>query len=297
MSYQFKRKETVAEGLRRVARGQLDNALAEAADTSVPVAERVHAARKRGKKLRGLLRLVRPELGAVFKHENAVLRDAARQLAEARDAAVMLGTFERLAQTGTMQSRAEAIVRRALEARRDLAAGTPADLEPALARFVSDLQEVRERSQSWELDVDGFEAVAGGLEETYRRGRTALRHARRSRTIDDLHNWRKRVKYHLYHLRLLVPVWPTAIQARESETKRLSELLGEEHDLAVLRQTTNDLAELAGPGHLESLFTAVELRRDELQTQAFAAGTRLYAEKPSAFVKRVEHYWDAWQTE
>ena len=37
----------------------------------------------------------------------------------------------------------------------------------------------------------------------------------------------------------------------------------------------------------------VESRRRELQEEAFGYGARLYADKPSAFVARLEGWWDA----
>jgi hypothetical protein len=41
----------------------------------------------------------------------------------------------------------------------------------------------------------------------------------------------------------------------------------------------------------------VERRRDELQAEAFVLGAVLYADKPSAFVKRLKRLWNAKRTE
>ncbi|HKN40971.1 MAG TPA: CHAD domain-containing protein [Acidimicrobiia bacterium] len=59
--------------------------------------EAAHDARKRAKKLRALLRLVRPELGDdVYRRENRALRDAARRLSPVRDAWVLVETLDGL---------------------------------------------------------------------------------------------------------------------------------------------------------------------------------------------------------
>ena len=54
----------------------------------------MHQARKRFKELRALLRLVREPLGARFKLDNRRLRDVGRRLAESRDAAAMLESWD-----------------------------------------------------------------------------------------------------------------------------------------------------------------------------------------------------------
>ncbi len=59
--------------------------------------EAIHETRKALKRLRALVRLLREELGEQqFKREHAILRDAARRLAGARDAEVMVGTLDAL---------------------------------------------------------------------------------------------------------------------------------------------------------------------------------------------------------
>ena len=45
----------------------------------------------------------------------------------------------------------------------------------------------------------------------------------------------------------------------------------------------------AGP----EFFEAVARRRGELQDEAFALGARVYAEKPKAFVRRMDRLWNA----
>jgi hypothetical protein len=49
-------------------------------------------------------------------------------------------------------------------------------------------------------------------------------------------------------------------------------------------------------GDEPDLTGVVELRRAELQGEAFALGERLYAEKPVAYVRRLERLWSAQRT-
>ncbi|HEX6986240.1 MAG TPA: CHAD domain-containing protein, partial [Planctomycetaceae bacterium] len=103
MPYRLKRKESVADGVARAAREEAEKALAAVTGGGRPADERIHDARTRCKKLRGLLRLVRPHLGDLYREENARLRDAARPLSAVRDAAVVLKAFDELARGGRLE--------------------------------------------------------------------------------------------------------------------------------------------------------------------------------------------------
>jgi CHAD domain-containing protein len=150
------------------------------------------------------------------------------------------------------------------------------------------LVEARGRVEQWPLERDSFDAVAEGLERTYRRGRRDLRAARAEPSVEALHEWRKRVKELWYHHTLLRALWPPVMAAAGDEAHALADRLGDDHDLAVLADWVREYTE-AGP----ELFEEVERRRDALQAGAFELGARLYAEKPSAYVRRLGLLWDA----
>jgi inorganic triphosphatase YgiF len=60
MPFRLRRKKTVQKSVRRIALEQIDKAIREVLDDNVNRHEAVHQVRKRCKKLRGLIRLVRP---------------------------------------------------------------------------------------------------------------------------------------------------------------------------------------------------------------------------------------------
>ena len=86
------------------------------------------------------------------------------------------------------------------------------------------------------------------------------------------------------------------MRGHAEDAHRLADLLGDDHDLAVLRST---LVELDGqiPRDLDPVLGLIEHRRAQLQTEAMFLGERLYAEKPKAFVRRLRRYWRAWRNE
>jgi CHAD domain-containing protein len=53
-------------------------------------------------------------------------------------------------------------------------------------------------------------------------------------TVENFHEWRKRVKYYRYQLKLLRDFWKPVMEALRREAVKLSDDLGDDHDLAVL---------------------------------------------------------------
>jgi len=98
VAYRLRRDESLTRGIQRVARVELRKALDRlAGDPEGLQGETVHDVRKRCKKLRGLVRLVRPALGnKQYRRANHACRDAARELSDLRETEVMLQTFDRL---------------------------------------------------------------------------------------------------------------------------------------------------------------------------------------------------------
>jgi CHAD domain-containing protein len=282
--YRLKLSEPLPKEIARVGRGRIDEALDELrGKTESTPEEAVHEARKDMKKLRALLRLARGELGKdTLARENACFRDAARELAWTRDADVMLDTLASLDLPAGLGWELRKLVQA------QLARDGARDREAAASRAVAILTEARKRVDDWPLALDSFEAVAKGLERTYRRGRRAFKAALEEPTAEALHEWRKRVKDLWYEHTLLRELWAPVMTAAGDEAHELSDRLGDDHDLVVLAAWVR--------GHLDpdpDFSEAVIRRREQLQREAFALGERLYAEKPSAYMRRIEGLWNA----
>ncbi len=287
-AYRLKHHEQLPDEIVRAAHGRIDHALDElrGKTDSSPV-EAVHEARKDMKKIRALLRLVCGELGKQrFARENACFRDAARELAGARDSDVMLETLGSL----DLPAGLSLELRNAIQADRD--ADGAGDRDAAARSAVAILKQARNRVDDWPLERDSFKALSKGLRRTYGRGRRAFAAALEEPSTEALHEWRKRVKELWYHHTLLRTLWPAVMEAAGNEAHELSDRLGDDHDLAVLSAWVEEHAE----GEPE-LVEAVARCRAELQADAFALGARVYAEKPSGFVRRIRRLWDASRSE
>jgi len=295
MSYRFEPDEPIADGLRRIAAEQIDRALSELDDPNLPKDETVHQVRKRCKKLRGIIRLVRPGFGG-YRDANARFRDAARALSGVRDARVLLETYDHLMKRYDRQvnRRAFASIRAELTRRLDRLVEEDLDLPGRLAAFRVEMQSARRAAARWEIEGRGFDAVAGGLAKTYRRARAARDDAYDQPADERFHELRKRIKYHWYHTRLLQKAWPAKLKPHRAAAKEISDLLGLDHDLAVLAQTLRAEPEAFGrPRDVGAALALIRRAQEELREQARPIARKLLAEKPRKLAERWGAYWDA----
>jgi CHAD domain-containing protein len=299
MAYEFATAEKVRESVRRCGAEELDRAIQELTDgVKVDPVEAVHEARKALKMERSLLRLARPTLvGSVRRRHNVALRDAARRLSGARDADVMLEALEGLAKryAGQVPAATFTAIRAPLEADRELAR-SELQASGAIEAAVDELRSVRLQVAGWRLRRGGWAALEGGLKREYGRGRRAWRRAQHDPTVEKLHAFRKRAKDLWYHLRLLEPAAPLTLAGQVKEAHALTKLLGDDHDLAVLRERLTAI-EPDVAADLEPVFRMIDHRRLQLQEQAWIAASRAYAEKPRAFARRLQRYWKAGRRE
>lgn len=299
MAYRLEAEESVEAGVRRIASEQVSKAIGEIDDDDLGDQATVHQVRKRCKKVRGLLRLVRPGLGKTYSRQNREFRDAARSLSPIRDAEAVLETFDELIEVfgDLIDQRRFRSIRTAFEHRQNDVEREVA-IDERLTEFRSFCDDELVAIDGWELDGDGVPAIVGGLTRSYARGFSEFEDALDSKTVESFHEWRKRVKYHWYHMRILRDVSPPVVRARRDELDRLSDILGDEHDLAVMHELiAPDPCAFAGYRTIQALFGLIERRRVELQHHAQALGERLYAEEPDHFEVRFKTYLEVWKRE
>jgi CHAD domain-containing protein len=331
MAFALKKGESVARGVKRIVRDELGKAVdglrhGEARD------EMIHDARKRLKKVRAVLRLVRDGLGDhQYRRENTAFRDAARPLTHLRDSKVLLdalaGLKDRVRCGDETQARGDRVRGDASTAARGTsnqqhrAAKAPTLTAMQLAALDKGLQahqravrnrvlkgktlgavadaieEARDHVGDWGLARRDWSALGGGLKRAYKRGRRAFAAASADSTVENLHEWRKLAKYLWHQIQVVERAAPDELGKLANEFHELTRLLGDDHDLAVLAQTVAARPRAFGGGRvLGSLRRVIDRRRAELQQQAFALGSRLYEERPRAFLARIKRDWKAWRS-
>jgi CHAD domain-containing protein len=270
MAFRLTTEESFPDGIRRIVLEQLNKA-ADQLSNPKKVDRGVHEARRAIKKVRGVLRLIQPQMNSAYEAENRQLRTLSRSLSDLRDAAVMLEVFDSLAPK--RGNRFDPI-------RQGLSVKHAANVPEIFRESMTELRSIARRVDDWPVPKDVDAVMSGGFEDTYQRGRKALDDALENATPENLHRFRKRVKEHRFHLSLL--------STSDEETKRLKDLrqlevlLGDEHNLAVLRDRLDDNPGLYGDLSDVSAFHALLTRKQrQIQARALPLGRRLYAMEES----------------
>lgn len=312
MPFALQPRSDLASELRRVAGEQaaraldaLDVALAHPADdvdeaAEDPWDEGVHDARKRCKKIRAVARLCRDALDDAYSPVNAAFRDAARVVSDVRDAWSLVETADALIEAGEDRFvplahlhdlRASLLVRY----RRVRAA---ADEQQLILRTRDALAEAAAAIPAWPLPPDlPAAALTPSIERVHARGRAGWHDLADSvgeephDTTEEWHDWRKRVKYLWYHVRLLEPAWEEGLAGLEADLDDLSSMVGDDHDLAVLLDVARDEA-LVDPGTLDRLWGLAAMRRHDLRHCAVPLARRVYAEASDTFAERLTTYME-----
>lgn len=292
MAFRFRLAETFEEGCQRIAREQIERAQAQLKGPDDPVIA-VHETRKSLKRLRALLRLIRPALGeSAFHHENAQLREIARILSSARDRHVLLETVAKLEAAASFPKKGLGqAVREALTAPNG--EQSPIFEGAALRQAQARLTEAKRRLARLRLSGHGFEVVGPGLEASYRRARRAFRSAYVELTDEAFHEWRKGAQQHWRHMLLLTRAWPASLAARASEARSLSQILGDDHDLAMLTAFVRSDAGARLGEDAAVIERLARRRQQELREIAHPMGLRLFAESPNALHRNIAAAWEA----
>jgi CHAD domain-containing protein len=296
MAYRFaKSQDTVQDGVRKIATNLIDNAVDAAKQRRNPE-ETVHELRKTCKRLRGLIRLVRPVF-ADYHAENAAFRDAGRKLSYLRDTAVLIQTYDTLLNAYDDQvDRARfAPIRRRLTLQQKQSANH-SEAGRRLEEFGQGMAGARGRVRRWRLSEDGFDAIEPGITKSYKAARRAMAAASQEISVETVHEWRKRVKDHWYHTRLLTPIWRKQMKTSGVVARDLGELLGQHHDLDVFQERLVE-GEIADAADLEVLIGLAKRRQEALADEAFVMGARLLAEPPKNLTRRWRSYWQTWRSD
>ncbi|WP_207394598.1 CHAD domain-containing protein [Bremerella alba] len=292
--------EPVPHAIRRIAREEIDAAIDAIDNSKIDAHQTVHQVRKRCKKIRGLIRLFRPHLQDTYEVENVWYRNAARRLSYVRDAQSLIETYDLLMDHYEEEVDRQSFgpIRRKLTLRLNKIADDEAGLQHRLTKFRARMEEGRERIPYWQLDNLEPQDLVDGLTKTYGRACEAAITVYKKPSSERFHDWRKRVKYHWYHMRIVRPVWEREATTRGKDSDVLAGLLGDDHDLAIFRETLQkEPDEFSGQETVDILCKLSKLQQQELRAQAKPLGLRLFAESPKKFSKRFGAYFKAWQTD
>jgi CHAD domain-containing protein len=291
----------LAEALSRILKEQIAIAANELSSQRQPVDSAIHEARKCVKRARSALRLIRPAIPDRFREENLRLQQVGRKLSEFRDAQALIETLAELEQKETNSSRAKPGARQEFKNALDRLKRRKKSFESAphagtqIRAAVRALRESLESIGSLPFDQLDFSVLAGSFKTTLKRGRQAYSRAYSQPVAANFHEFRKRAKDMRYQLAVLTELWPEVFSGYVKSAKKLEQLLGEDHNLAVLTDVLNP-----SPGKQKTfklIASSVEKKQSKLRAKAKLLAGRLYAESPKVWDTRLQTSWRVWQTE
>ena len=130
--------------------------------------------------------------------------------------------------------------------------------------------------------------VRSGVIQGYSRARKAMRSVKTTPEDAGFHAWRRHVKDHWYHVRLLEGVHPP-VGTRVRLLNRLERWLGADHNLVLLRATLLSAPSTFGDERATAVVLGcIEKYQAALRRRALNLGGRLFAFKPRAFGKSIQ---------
>lgn len=283
----------LATEIRRIVADQVTMATADLASARTDPERGFHETRKRLKGLRALYRLVRPADPAFWRAENIRLRDVARDLAGAREAAALVETVDRLAKAYPKQVSDGGLdpIRAALVRRHDRIVEDRSGLDGLIDDATQALDEGRHAVGASALPDDPLTAadvLAEGAASAMKRASRALEDARKHGRENDFHELRKAVKDHWTHLALLASFWPKSVKSRRKKVDSLGEELGELNDLFVLQALIDKQDDSLGVnGDVDLLSRLVKRSQKKLRKRCLAKAERLFDLRPAKVERKL----------
>ncbi len=291
MDYLLDVHQPIQANVTQLIQERIDSCRAALKNTEDPH-QGVHQARKDLKRIRALCRMVRTETGnKAYKAANYYFRDVARLLSDARDTAVVIEPLQKL--EPHVDTENQVVLQKAkhhFSGKKGAFTRININQELLLQKVEDELKNAEDYYNFRSFKRKGFKAIAPGLEKAYSHARHSMKRAYAKKSDKYFHEWRKQVKYLRYQLDALQPLWPRMLSAWEKELHQLTDLLGEDHDLDVLRDQFRNMEWEEGMNP-KAILKTIKARRKALRKQAHPLAQKLFHQRPTDFVTMIRDYW------
>jgi CHAD domain-containing protein len=295
MAFRIRPNESMAHGLRRLAKKELASAREGLRRSKGPDKSAIHEARKSVKKVRAIADVVKDDDGHGLSGAMKGLRGVNRVLSAARDADAMNETLSKLLERQPRLLSEHTVARlRRLLSRHNHAVAQSADRADAWRDAADELRDLRSDVKRWSPAHRRFGALAPGLRATHKRGRKAMARALESQRDTDFHEWRKQIKALWYELRLIEDAGPT-IQRAVKALDEAESSLGDDHNIVVLRAHVSAIHSLAHDSvELQGFWRNAQQVQQRLRRKAIASAEAIYSTAPRVFMRQVRAEWKYW---
>jgi CHAD domain-containing protein len=254
----------------------------------------IHELRKNIKKMRGIIRLIRHEIGHDRYHElNDKYRHIAQQVAVLRDDTSQIELLESMQKNVDDDSIHQTILKaiRQVERKR----------KDAFTQFYDsnrhytvcyEILSMKEEIQKLEFDGNPDSFILKSLKRIHGRARSAMEVSGFLKIDEIYHYWRKQVKYLMYQLMILNLAWPSYFKVYIGELNKLSNLLGKLHDLNLFNEHLHEEKLIKLNSQQKRLMLKyIYQRRAVLKKRIEKTGEKLFSESSEAFSLRIYDIW------
>lgn len=281
MSFTIMVDKAVEKQVQKIVKTQIQKAIVESKHEDIETDKAVHQIRKRCKKLRGLLRMIRPILKdkKLYDEKNRAFKEIASGLSGARDSKVLGDTYAKIVKRYGLDWQKYEEIASSIDA---IKSETMSDEE-----IESMLTQTRQELHSHLGDIHRYkikhtqDILDKGVQKGYKKARNLQNEAARSLKSGEFHQWRKWVKYHWYQMQMLQKNSGCLLNARVNRLKLLADVLGEEHDITVFKEYLHK----ESLAYEEEFVSYLDKEQGYLRKVAFEMGEELFCASPKRFVK------------
>jgi CHAD domain-containing protein len=285
--------EPLRAGLLRVADNLVRNAVERIKNASNDRVEDLHIVRVTIKRLRAILRMIRPAIKKrAFDRENGRLRTAARRLSSARDADVARKTLATLPFAKQSEKDAGAVALAGFRKNGTL----EADISKTMKVTALNLEKTRRNLHQLQISRDEWKLIQTGVRKVYRQCRKRMKRAVGHGDDDAYHKWRIRIKSLYYELQMLQSVWPARLTKMVAGLNKLQDQIGADHDLIVLKRSLDRNPDrFGGSQGVERVLRSVNDKRRKLKRTADPLGKAILDQTPRSFVRELGQHYNNWR--
>ena len=289
--------EPSGAGVIRVLDVLFQNAIGRLEHSGSADEEDIHAVRTTVKRVRAILRLVQHTIGnATFRKENQRLQQTAQLLAPMRDAAIGLHTLRGLASTARRKQKRKDVSIVHDRFAKHVPSPHAVPQEGVMRATVRALEAHRRRL--WKLRIISADwcAMGMGLEKVYGACRRRMKRAFSEGDDDSFHRWRIRLKNLYYELQFLNPICSRRLRLMTARLKKLETMIGDDHDIAVLKASLQKTPEHFGGGPVvERVLRQLKERSQKLRRAMRPLAATVLDEEPDRFARRIHRSMAKWQ--
>lgn len=274
--YRIHLDEPCGAGVRRLTIGRIDDALSRLATLAESPGQTVHETRKDIKRVRSALRLVRDGIGSdAYQRENALFRAAGHLLGPARDAEIKIETLD--AEQSDLDIGPDQLRSWRDELRRERSEQLVRLMDELTDEIIAILETGKAGIYTWHVHEIDWPVAERGHERVHKRGQERLERVRSDPVPENVHGWRRRAKDLRHHLE----IFGERAAGDLERAHKLTDILGDHNNLAVLKNDSATRATALGPAGIEAVGGALDRRMAALVSEAIELGRPLYDRPPS----------------